>query len=1000
MHEISDAEFNNYVRMFKTYDTDGSGTIDLWELGEVMRCLGVTLTQEQLSDLMRSVDVDASGEIEFNEFLLLMVQHKESQAFRILQKSAQTMEHVRSAMSSKMLLPDERWRWLYDLLMFSGVIYYSAMVCYATLSLAPCRELETQNELHCYPSTVMLPLEILYSVLFVIDVPISFRTAYIDANGVLLVEDERKIMRHYLRTSFVPDAIAALPLDLLVGLTTGSPREYLMMYSLRLFKVARLPHLFGTTFRGSMDGQYVSFHFKFVPMLKQTAAMLFSVHVLTCLWMRVQDPSAGSKVTYVQALYLVLYTITTVGYGDMAPVTDWERLYTCFLFLAGLVMNAFVVGKMAATLQKGDIKSERKARMTETLAVLQHFEIPLVLQCEILAFQHHILEHDLSSSYSEVVSSLPHSMQDSLGLYIRVKFIMMVPLFSKIGQEVQVALAQSLKNIVVAPEEFIIVKGEEGKEMFFVGHGFADVISPAGDWLVTVKKGAFIGEVALLVQCDRTASVKALTYCDLFRLDRSDFTSIVKRFPSFQEEVQREIDRRFGSQRPGGQTSDNSPSSCAQSLRSSATGDNTQVMTVYKSIGQANVTEVSGDSRAMADLDTAVQSLLGSDGSVPLAQWSQDVAMEREVRLGDGQVAMVRITKGEPRGKPIECPPQGTLTIRGRELKVISDETGKDLQPRARQQQVSDVETPENSRLPIPQRATLQDKLASQNSVTNAHRPPTPPGPPPLGLNVASWRGHREVTLQSENDDECEHSTSLMGQSGSSPSKSIRTPRSPRRSHSRSACARAVYRSKRALLGRSGWWVWAQKKMGTNTQLLRSLLRAAGRLEESLDDLRAQNTARGTSLRPPAGGAPPRQRVSIATSHVSRLSSDSVSSSFSLVQRRASVSIVPNVSNPVRSGAATARGSIFGGGGGGRSLVRGAGKVAIPTLPTRRVPVPKFQSKDSPVADRERDHEDALPGHVNDPLSSSVLRHPMERSLARSRPGGSAYDDDLVSGLE
>eukprot|EP00666_Eupelagonemidae_sp_cell4sb_P009810 gene9810-18439_t len=82
--------------MFKTYDIDGSGTIDLSELGEVMKCLGVTLSQDQLEELMRravAVDVDASGEIEFNEFLLLMVQHKESQAFRILQKSQQTLDH-------------------------------------------------------------------------------------------------------------------------------------------------------------------------------------------------------------------------------------------------------------------------------------------------------------------------------------------------------------------------------------------------------------------------------------------------------------------------------------------------------------------------------------------------------------------------------------------------------------------------------------------------------------------------------------------------------------------------------------------------------------------------------------------------------------------------------------------------------------------------------------------------------------------------------------------
>eukprot|EP00666_Eupelagonemidae_sp_cell4sb_P001190 gene1190-605_t len=53
-----------------------------------------------------------------------------------------------------------------------------------------------------------------------------------------------------------------------------------------------------------MDGQYVTYYFQFVPIVKQTVTLMLIIHILTCLWMRVTGPETY---TYVQALYLCLY---------------------------------------------------------------------------------------------------------------------------------------------------------------------------------------------------------------------------------------------------------------------------------------------------------------------------------------------------------------------------------------------------------------------------------------------------------------------------------------------------------------------------------------------------------------------------------------------------------------------------------------------------------------------------------------------------------------------
>ena len=53
---------------FDDYDADGSGEIDVHELGALIRQLGLHRTKEQLHTMVCKVDEDGSGEIDFPEF--------------------------------------------------------------------------------------------------------------------------------------------------------------------------------------------------------------------------------------------------------------------------------------------------------------------------------------------------------------------------------------------------------------------------------------------------------------------------------------------------------------------------------------------------------------------------------------------------------------------------------------------------------------------------------------------------------------------------------------------------------------------------------------------------------------------------------------------------------------------------------------------------------------------------------------------------------------------
>lgn len=69
---ITEDQLENFRKTYDMFDKDGDGSISIDELANVMRSLGQDPTQKELEDMMREVDEDGSGEIEFSEFMSMM----------------------------------------------------------------------------------------------------------------------------------------------------------------------------------------------------------------------------------------------------------------------------------------------------------------------------------------------------------------------------------------------------------------------------------------------------------------------------------------------------------------------------------------------------------------------------------------------------------------------------------------------------------------------------------------------------------------------------------------------------------------------------------------------------------------------------------------------------------------------------------------------------------------------------------------------------------------
>jgi glucose-6-phosphate 1-dehydrogenase len=95
----------------------------------------------------------------------------------------------------------------------------------------------------------------------------------------------------------------------------------------------------------------------------------------------------------------------------------------------------------------------------------------------------------------------------------------------------------ALRPQVADPGEMIVRKGDVGREMYVIVRGEVEALDEAGKVIGTLGDGAAFGELALLMNRPRNATVRAKTVCNLMALDRSAFTRILHDHPQFAQSV-------------------------------------------------------------------------------------------------------------------------------------------------------------------------------------------------------------------------------------------------------------------------------------------------------------------------------------------------------------------------------------------------------------------------------------------------------------------------------
>lgn len=93
-NSFTDEQIREYREAFNLFDKDGDETISTPELLTVMRSLGHNPSNDDIMDMIKEVDKNGNGKIEFNEFLILMEKKlKTFESEELIREAFDVMDH-------------------------------------------------------------------------------------------------------------------------------------------------------------------------------------------------------------------------------------------------------------------------------------------------------------------------------------------------------------------------------------------------------------------------------------------------------------------------------------------------------------------------------------------------------------------------------------------------------------------------------------------------------------------------------------------------------------------------------------------------------------------------------------------------------------------------------------------------------------------------------------------------------------------------------------------
>uniref|UniRef100_A0A3B5BJ33 Cyclic nucleotide-gated cation channel beta-3-like n=1 Tax=Stegastes partitus TaxID=144197 RepID=A0A3B5BJ33_9TELE len=399
--------------------------------------------------------------------------------------------------------------------------------------------------------------DVLSDLVNVIDIVLwQPRLQFVKAGDI--IKDRAMTKVHYRKSQrFKMDIFTILPFDLLC-----LHFNFSSIYRLNRFARVHAFFEFSDRLESVMAKAYIW------RVARTTGYLLYMLHLNACAYYvaSVYQGLAsttwvydGEGTAYLRCYYFAVRSLINIG-GLPEPVTTFEILFQMTNFFIGVFVFSSLIGQMRDVIGAATAgQTYFRASMDGCVEYMNTYTIPKMVQNRVRTWYNYTWAAQGMLDESELLDKMPLVMKTAIAVDINLATFQKIALFQGCDQQMLVDMLLRLKSIIYLPGDFVVKKGDIGKEMYIIKSGAVQVVGGPDNSIVfvTLKAGCVFGEISLLQSAKdggnrRTANVKAHGFANLSVLEKKDLFDILVHYPESQKVLARKGRKLTKAKAPAG----------------------------------------------------------------------------------------------------------------------------------------------------------------------------------------------------------------------------------------------------------------------------------------------------------------------------------------------------------------------------------------------------------------------------------------------------------------
>lgn len=404
-------------------------------------------------------------------------------------------------------------------------------------------------------SWVWIPIDLILDAFLWIDVILSSLTPFQPTSSTMKVTKFRKTIWHYFtsKNGALLDIIPLIPLD---WISIFTPYTTAVFRAHRILRAIRINNYFE-----KMEIVLKKVNPAIIRVANLLCLVVLLAHWITCFWyliVRLEGESSiywtasnilmeadtGNDFKYMLGMYWSL--ITMAGYGGSMPVSDIEVVFSILVVFLGIGVYVTIIGTVGSLVTNLDSNASKfREKLDSINDYMKYRSLESGIRNQVRTYYNYIWHSRKGLDETKIFEDLPDFLKISVSLHLHKDIIKKVPLLQNADDNFVSEIVVRLKPRVSLPDSYIIRMGESGREMFFLSRGQVDVVIGNGIVVAQFSDGSFFGEIALIYDVKRTATIRAKDFCDLFVLTKEDFDEICEAYPEEAHKIKIEAEQRY-----------------------------------------------------------------------------------------------------------------------------------------------------------------------------------------------------------------------------------------------------------------------------------------------------------------------------------------------------------------------------------------------------------------------------------------------------------------------